>query len=73
MAMLVWVVSAITGLYGLGWFVFAFVNPPGLLSRWYTSPTMFYFLSERGARIAMGGVFVAVSVLASTIVPIFMR
>jgi hypothetical protein len=73
MAMFVWIVSAIAGLYGIGWFIFAFVNPPGLLSYWYRAPTMFYFLSERGGRIAMGGICVAVSVFASTIVPMFWR
>jgi hypothetical protein len=71
MAMIVLVVSAIAGLYGLGWFVFAFVNPPSALSYVYRSPQMFYFLSDRGARILMGAICVAVSIFASAIVPMF--
>jgi hypothetical protein len=71
MAMIVWVVSAVAGLYGLGWFVFAFVNPPSMLSFLYRSPSMFYFLSDRGARFMMGAICIAVSVFASFIVPMF--
>lgn len=71
MATLVWAVSAIAGLYGLGWFVFAFIYPPGFLSYMFRSPTMFYFLSERGARIAMGVLCIVVSVFASVVVPLF--
>ena len=71
--MIVLVVSAIAGLYGLGWFVFAFVSPPSMLSYVYRSPQVFYFLSDRGARILMGAICVAISVFASAIVPIFYR
>ncbi len=73
MAMLVWVVSAIAGVYGLGWLIFAFVNPPGLIRHWYQAPSMLFFLSERGGRIAIGVLCVALSVFASTVVPLLWR
>jgi hypothetical protein len=73
MAMVVWIVSAIAGLYGLGWFVFAFVNPPSAFGYLYRSPAMFYFLSERGGRLMMGAICVALSIFASTVVPLFWK
>ena len=71
MGMLVWVVSAIAGLYGLGHIIFAFVDAPSSIGYLFRTPSMFYFLSERGGRIMMGLICFAVAFFASAIVPMF--
>jgi hypothetical protein len=54
METVVYVVSVISGIYGLGWLIFTFVEPPGALHYWFRAPSALYFLPERVARFLIG-------------------
>lgn len=41
-------------LFGLSWILFAFVNPPYLLTSLYFTPRFLYFLGERTGRVLIG-------------------
>lgn len=41
-------------LFGLTWILFAFVNPPYLLTSIYYPPTFLYFLGDKTAKILIG-------------------
>ncbi len=74
MSIFVTLLTVISVIYGLMWFVFVFVEPPGRLNYYFRTPTMLYFLpGERAGRLAMaiicGGV---IPFLATMIVQMFM-
>lgn len=69
---IVYVISAIAGLYGLLFILFAFVNPPSALYYMFRAPSSVP-LTERPAKVVTGLVLLAVSFFSSTIVSMFMR
>ncbi|NUP05700.1 MAG: hypothetical protein HOW73_06525 [Polyangiaceae bacterium] len=48
------ILIGVSVLFGLSWILFAFVNPPFLLSSFYYTPTFLFFLGERTGRILIG-------------------
>ena len=73
MSIFVTLISVISGIYGLAWFVFVFVEPPRRLHYWFRPPTMLYFMpGDRSARFLMaiicGGV---VPFFATTLISMF--
>ena len=73
MTIFVYLLSAISGLYGLAWLIFTFVQPPSSVSHYFRPPTFLYFLpGEAPARFTMALVFGGViPFFASTIVAMF--
>lgn len=62
--MLVYILSAVSGLYGLMWLVFTFIEPPYSLHRYFQAPSALYFLPDRAGRFAM-------FVLCAGVIPFF--
>ena len=73
MSIVVTLISVISGIYGLMWFVFVFMNPPSWAHYYFRPPNVLYFLpGERAARLVMaiicGGV---IPFFATTLASIF--
>ena len=62
----VYIVSALSMIYGLGWLIFTFVEPPSSLSYVFRAPGAFYFLPERAGRFVMALIFMGVIPAVST-------
>lgn len=73
MAAVVYIVSALSGIYGLMWLIFAFVHPPSAISHYFRAPSTLYFLPDRVGRIAMAVIFAGlIPMFATFIVGMFM-
>lgn len=74
MSLIVYLLTAISAIYGLMWLVFTFVDPPPSLYFYFRAPSVFSFLpSERAGRFAMALVCCGlIPFFATTIVAIFM-
>ncbi len=59
MSIVVTLISVISGIYGLMWFVFVFVQPPSALHYYFQPPTALYFLpgGDRVGRLVMAIIF----------------
>jgi hypothetical protein len=72
MSIVVYLVSAIAGIYGLMWLVFTFVDPPSSLYYYFRSPSWISFLpGERAGRFGMFLVCSLVAFFASYLVSMF--
>jgi hypothetical protein len=68
---IVHVVSAIAGLFGVLFLVFAFVEPPRALGPLFRAPAS--ILPEKVGQVVFGLALLAVSVFASAVVPMFIK
>jgi hypothetical protein len=72
MSLVVYLVSAIAGLYALMWRVFTFTDPPSALFYYFRAPAWLSFLpGERAGRFGMFLVCAAASMGASYLVSMF--
>jgi hypothetical protein len=72
MSIVVHLVSAIAGIYGLMWLVFTFTDPPSSLFYYFRAPAWLSFLpGERAGRFGMFLVCAAASAGASYLVSMF--
>ncbi|MBK6515295.1 MAG: hypothetical protein IPM79_27780 [Polyangiaceae bacterium] len=62
--MFVYLLSAVSGLYGLMWLVFTFIEPPYSLSSYFRPPSAFYFVPDKAGRFLM-------FVLCAGVIPFF--
>ena len=67
MAMVAHIISAFAGLYGLGWLVFTFREPPSSVERFFRPPGGLYFLPDKGARFVVALACFAVAAFSSVI------
>lgn len=55
-------------LFGMSWILFAFVNPPYLLSSIYYPPSFLYFLGDKTSKILIG---ILIGVVAPLLISMF--
>jgi hypothetical protein len=64
---MLWLVVAFLAVYGLTFLLFAFVEPPGILSHLYKVPAIFVFLPDRWV-VPAGRVFLGIVCLVGAVI-----
>lgn len=71
---IVYIFSALSGLYGLMWLVFAIIEPSGTFGHYFRVPNALYFVPERLGRLIMALIFLVLLPMTATfIVAMFMK
>lgn len=71
---IVYIFSALSGLYGLMWLIFVIIEPTGAFGHYFRVPNALYFVPERVGRLIMALIFlVLLPMTASFIVAMFLK
>ena len=55
---IIYIFSALSGLYGLMWLIFVVIEPPGRFGHYFRVPHALYFVPERLGRLIMALIFI---------------